>query len=470
MADQKIKERIFLYGLKPAAERAILAALPPDAGDEGLPLIVADIGAPEGKRILDSPQEYGENPVVFLCQETRLPDPGSLGAFPCAVALGRRCTPKALRLAVSTALRLYGTRRELAEYAGRLSDLERRARLLIDGYPDPVLISTMDGRILVANGEACSLFGMPEKRLEERFLWELAPNRQGEGWPDADELKLRIASIRRGEPVRFTWDRTADDGTVREVTLRQSVTPGGKFIQAVIRDDSLKYRIERKLLDCEGRLEALLRSFPFEFWTCDADGAITYQNAVSRERFGNHIGARFRDIGSEEILHLGRQENTAMALLGETIIVNHEYIAHGSYRSVHEVICPVNIEGMITGTMGFSIDTTDRSIAKKKLEHQERFQEDLIDSSPFGIMIYNARTRVISRINETLTRITGYTIEDIPDGPSWWRKAFPDPEYRERKMREHRDRYMPAIAEGLHLEPHEGRIQRKDGSYIWIEA
>ncbi len=234
--------------------------------------------------------------------------------------------------------------------------------------------------------------------------------------------------------------------------------------------DSELASFEHKLKMSESRLEVLLENLPFEFWACDEEGIVRYQNGISLTRFGNHVGERFRDFQSEEILHLDREENTARATLGETILSEEEYIVQGVYRSVHEVISPVVIEGRITGTMGLSIDTTEKSIVRKQLEHQEQFQEDLIRSSPFGIMIFNYSTKAISRINDTMTLLTGYTIEDIPDGASWWEKAFPDPVYRKEMLKEYRERYMPVLFEGSRVEPHEARIRTKDGRYIWLQA
>ncbi|MBN2466788.1 MAG: PAS domain S-box protein, partial [Deltaproteobacteria bacterium] len=59
----------------------------------------------------------------------------------------------------------------------------------------------------------------------------------------------------------------------------------------------------------------------------------------------------------------------------------------------------------------------------------ERFRA-LVEHAPFGLSIMNA-DRSFEYVNPQFTEMLGYTLEDIPDKETWFRKAYPDEEYRE---------------------------------------
>ncbi len=58
----------------------------------------------------------------------------------------------------------------------------------------------------------------------------------------------------------------------------------------------------------------------------------------------------------------------------------------------------------------------------------EKF-EILVENSPFGISIINSNGQY-EYINQTFTKMMGYTLKDIPTEKDWFKKAYPDREYR----------------------------------------
>lgn len=65
-------------------------------------------------------------------------------------------------------------------------------------------------------------------------------------------------------------------------------------------------------------------------------------------------------------------------------------------------------------------------------EHAERRiqLEDLLESSPVAIGWSDGDKR-IEYINRQFTLLFGYTLNDLPDMETWYRRAYPDPDYRE---------------------------------------
>ncbi len=92
------------------------------------------------------------------------------------------------------------------------------------------------------------------------------------------------------------------------------------------------------------------------------------------------------------------------------------------------------------------------------------FNELLVKQAPFGLALIEASGRWLL-VNPAFTRITGYTAEDIPDGKTWFEKAFPDSQKRaeflsswlaDRKKGEAVDRVLEIIC--------------RDGQKKWVQA
>ena len=62
-------------------------------------------------------------------------------------------------------------------------------------------------------------------------------------------------------------------------------------------------------------------------------------------------------------------------------------------------------------------------------ESETRFRK-LAETAPFGLTISSTDGQ-FDYINPKFTEIFGYSIEDVPDKETWFRKAYPDPAYRD---------------------------------------
>ena len=100
--------------------------------------------------------------------------------------------------------------------------------------------------------------------------------------------------------------------------------------------------------------------------------------------------------------------------------------------------------GAYEGMLVILRDVTPRLRAEKERENEREKFQTLVDNAPFGmVMIRNDTT--YEYVNPKFTEMFGYELEDIPDGRQWFRKAYPDPEYRRkvvsawvRDQKEHR--------------------------------
>ncbi|HPP07334.1 MAG TPA: ATP-binding protein, partial [Syntrophorhabdaceae bacterium] len=75
----------------------------------------------------------------------------------------------------------------------------------------------------------------------------------------------------------------------------------------------------------------------------------------------------------------------------------------------------------------------DISILKKKINRLEKAEntilQAILDNLPFGIALINEDGN-FTYINPKFKEMFGYDLKDIPDGRTWFRKAYPDDFYR----------------------------------------
>ena len=81
------------------------------------------------------------------------------------------------------------------------------------------------------------------------------------------------------------------------------------------------------------------------------------------------------------------------------------------------------------GLIIFLKDVTDQIAAEKALLKEQKKFKLLTDNMPFGIMIIGPDIS-IRYVNPKFTEITGYVLDDIPEGITWSKKAYPDADYR----------------------------------------
>lgn len=72
-----------------------------------------------------------------------------------------------------------------------------------------------------------------------------------------------------------------------------------------------------------------------------------------------------------------------------------------------------------------------REEAEESLRESEETFRRLVEEAPFGLSIVRP-DETFEYINPQFTRIFGYTLEEIPDKETWYKKAYPDPKLREK--------------------------------------
>jgi two-component system cell cycle sensor histidine kinase/response regulator CckA len=77
----------------------------------------------------------------------------------------------------------------------------------------------------------------------------------------------------------------------------------------------------------------------------------------------------------------------------------------------------------------FGIEITDLKQAEEALRESEQRFRALAEGAPFGLALIN-ENGTLAYINPKFKELFGYSLEEIPNGREWFRKAFPDAKYR----------------------------------------
>jgi diguanylate cyclase (GGDEF)-like protein/PAS domain S-box-containing protein len=85
--------------------------------------------------------------------------------------------------------------------------------------------------------------------------------------------------------------------------------------------------------------------------------------------------------------------------------------------------------GRPVGFRGIVRDITERKRFEKVLQQERETFFSILQKEPYGALLIDTNETFLY-VNPEFTVITGYTTEDVPNGREWFRRAYPDPEYR----------------------------------------
>jgi PAS domain S-box-containing protein len=181
-------------------------------------------------------------------------------------------------------------------------------------------------------------------------------------------------------------------------------------------------------------LMTLIDSIPVAIVSTDKENKVTMWNPAAERIFGwskqEMLGKPFKVVSQDKNLNARSIcENQASS---ETVVDldQRRQKKDGSYVYLSSAIAPLrNEKGDIIGTTAIMTDVTDRKQAEELMRRSEERFRTLAESAPFGISIMKP-DRSFEYFNPKFTEIFGYTLKDLPDKASWFKKAYPDEEYR----------------------------------------
>ncbi len=189
---------------------------------------------------------------------------------------------------------------------------------------------------------------------------------------------------------------------------------------------------EAMIHEVEQRARRMIESASVGVWVCDEHGKTTFMNA----HLANMLGITVEEGVSTPIgKFMEKKERDALALQmedrrkGKSESYEQRYVRKD--KSTGWALLetgPLFSNGKFEGVITMVTDITARRAAEEALQASEARFRRLADSGIIGILTINSKGRVID-VNDAITRIVGYSREELLDGSFDWASVTP-PEYK----------------------------------------
>ena len=340
------------------------------------------------------------------------------------------------------------TERKRAEES--VSEKSQFINSLLRAVPVAIFYKDREGRYIGCNDAFTEIMGVSSEEMRGKTVHELWPSELADKYHQMD-LEL----MRNREHQEYEFLVKAKDGEIHPVIYAKDVylDSHGEVAGLVgaFLDITERKRAERELQQSNDLLRAIIEAAPTAIVGLDLDGNVhTVWNPAAEKMLGwsaqevmGHLLPSVPAESQKEFRLFRERIRSGMTLDGVEVRRQRRDgtpIDYSIYASpLHDA------EGHITGNVCVLVDITERKRADKELQIQkERFQM-LCDSAPFG-MVMIGKDGTFEYVNPKFTEIVGYDLSDVPNGREWFRKAYPNREYRHEVIstwKEDWERHLP---------------------------
>ncbi|MCX5813325.1 MAG: PAS domain S-box protein [Proteobacteria bacterium] len=332
---------------------------------------------------------------------------------------------------------------------------------------DAVFIHDVDGKVIDVNDKMLDMYKSTREEAIGRLI--TVDYTSPDGRPDMPAIWKKVMS---GEDQFLECKgRRPKDGYVFdvEVFLNKLSLPEGDFVLAVIREITERKRVEKELLATKDYLKTVFNNIHDAVFIHDINGKVIDVNKTMLDRYRcTREEAIGRLITVDYTVPDGRPDFSVIwkkVMSGED-----QFLECKGRRPKDGYVFDVEVFlNKLSLPEGDFILASTRDITERKRMEELVFKErevffSVMKNNPHGIALFDDNDR-FAYFNPEFTRITGYTIEDLPTIRDWARMAYRDPEYRERVAKFWKaDRLQEGRGKDV-----EFRIDCKDGQYKDIE-
>lgn len=171
----------------------------------------------------------------------------------------------ALRMAETQTARMKRELAERGEMEQALRSREERFRLVVESAPSGMILTDEQGRILLVNSQAATMFGYPREMLLGQSVDDLVPERFRAAHPRQRQSFFSAPSVRAMGMGRelFGLRRDGSEFPV-EIGLSPIATPQGLLVLSAVVDITERKNAEIRLLDADRRKDEFLATLAHE--------------------------------------------------------------------------------------------------------------------------------------------------------------------------------------------------------------
>ncbi len=276
-----------------------------------------------------------------------------------------------------------------------LRDSRERYRLLIESFPDAVVLYDPDGRVVYVNQAFVDTYGWQREEWLGRKIDFVPPE-------ETEKTRNAIDRVLAGEDLVLETRRNTRDGRTLDVRIRPAPfrAPDGELLGVYVihRDVTEKKRRERALRESEERYRKLLDASPDPISVYDARGKVTYVNPAFQETFGwglEELAGRGIDFVPPHEVERTR-DAVRRTLAGETVLLETQRLTKDGRLLDIQLKTTIfhNDDGSLAGDIVIYRDVTTLKHAQRELARHQDHLETLVKD----------RTRELEAANERLQR------------------------------------------------------------------
>ena len=333
------------------------------------------------------------------------------------------------------------------------------AQVALDNAREAIFIVDANGMILEANRIASERLEYTLAEFQAMHFYDLDPTYPATEWPIRWE---KLKSQKLGSQESVNRARSGREFPV-EVVSSSFVFGDETYCCAFVRDLTRRKMAEKALKSNEAYLQAIIENLPFDLWAKDVKDIFTFQNQLSKKRWGNLLGQRTAQAHIPPELLAEWQVEDRRALSGEVVRQDVIYMENGVPRHFKKILAPVWSEGQIIGTVGVNVDITEQIVAQEALrQSEERYRaiSELTSDFAYSYRLEPSGMGIQEWIAGAFTKITGYRPDEVQTSNDWRRITHPD-------ERVHLVAIQAAVAKGQ-SGVWEYRLLAKDGRTLWL--
>ncbi|MFH1374327.1 MAG: PAS domain S-box protein [bacterium] len=310
---------------------------------------------------------------------------------------------------------------QLRQSLAALRKSEERARTLLDGITETMILIDNDGTILTMNQSAANRFGRNIDQMVGLRVQDLASQLVS---PEVakDRLSRIDEAIGQNKPVRFEDER---DGRLYDTNYCPAVDADGEVVQLAIFavDVTERKRAEEALRESERILLEAQRIASTGSWQVDVRQGVEILSPTMTEIYGINKST----ISLEEGMQLvhpddrpGAREAYRQVAAGKPVPLEYRIVKpDGEVRTVFTPGAHLvrDDKGEVVKVVGVTLDITERKQAEEALKNERDFVHSLMDTANSLIVCLDGQAR-ITVFNRECEKVTGYEREEVL-GKSW---------------------------------------------------
>ncbi|MCX5815250.1 MAG: PAS domain S-box protein [Proteobacteria bacterium] len=326
------------------------------------------------------------------------------------------------------------TERKHAEES--LKKAEKKYRDIFENAVEGIFQTTVDGRFVSANPSLAVMLGYDSPDEMINCINSISAQQ----YVHSDD-RVRFKNLFEGYDIveGFETEMYRKDGIKIWVLINARAVFDERgcivYYEGTIEDVTKRKQIEETLKEQLRFAQTLIDTVPNPVYFKDVHGlyigcnkAFEAYHGIAREAL---IGKSVYDILPGELADFHNSRDRS--LFQNPGNQAYESFLYMPDNTKHDIVVRkatfVNKDGELAGLVGVLSDITEhKQMEDAMCAERNRFRA-LSEDAPFGIVMIGSDGR-FDYINPKFKKIFGYTLKDVPNGKEWFRKAYPDAEYR----------------------------------------